>query len=56
MGKKVGDTVVLQLSKAFDKDRIEYITKDLGLANDKDAAKKYFQLTITKLTLIENAN
>lgn len=53
MGKKVGDTVVLQLSKAFDKDRIEYITKDLGLANDKDAAKKYFQLTITKLTLIE---
>lgn len=53
MGKKVGDSVVLQLSKAFDKDRIEYITKDLGLANDKDAAKKYFQLTITKLTLIE---
>ncbi|WP_298716029.1 trigger factor [Chitinophaga sp.] len=53
MGKKVGDTVVFQLSKAFDKDRIEYITKDLGLANDKDAAKKYFQLTITKLTLIE---
>ena len=53
MGKKVGDTIVFQLSKAFDKDRIEYITKDLGLANDKDAAKKYFQLTITKLTLIE---
>ncbi|WP_109699801.1 trigger factor [Chitinophaga deserti] len=53
MGKKIGDTVVLQLSKAFDKDRLDHIIKDLGLANDKDAAKKYFQLTITKVSLID---
>lgn len=53
-GKKAGDTLVVQLSKAFDKERLEFITKDLGLdANDKDAVKKYFQLTITKVGLIE---
>lgn len=52
-GKKAGDTLTIQLGKAFDKERIEFIQKDLGLANDKDAAKKYFQLTITKVGLIE---
>lgn len=52
-GKKAGDTLNIQLGKAFDKERIEFIQKDLGLANEKDAAKKYFQLTITKVGLIE---
>lgn len=52
-GKKAGDTLTIQLGKAFDKERIEFIQKDLGLANDKDAEKKYFQLTITKVGLIE---
>lgn len=52
-GKKAGDTLTIQLGKAFDKERIEFIQKDLGLATDKDADKKYFQLTIAKVGLIE---
>lgn len=53
-GKKAGDTIVVQLSKAFDKERLEFIAKDLGLdAGDKETGKKYYQLTITKVGLIE---
>ncbi len=53
-GKKAGDTLVIQLSKAFDKERLEFLAKDLGFdANDKEAVKKYYQLTITKVGLIE---
>ena len=52
-GKKAGDTLTVQLSKAFDKTQAEAIVKDLGLATDKDALDKYFQLTIAKVGLIE---
>jgi len=54
MGKKVGDTVTVQLSKAFDEDKLAMIVQDLGFdAADKDAAKKYFNLEIVKVGLVE---
>jgi len=54
MGKKVGDVVTVQLSKAFDEDKLTMILQDLGFdAADKDAAKKYFNLEIVKIGLVE---
>ena len=54
MGKKKDDVVILQLSKAFDKDKMEAFVLDLGLdKEDKEAAKKYFKLTIVKIGLVE---
>lgn len=54
MGKKVGDSVTVQLSKAFDKDKLVAILADLGFEEgDKEAAKKYFTLEIVKIGLVE---
>jgi trigger factor len=54
MGKKKDDTVVFQLSKSFEKDKLDMMLADLGLdKEDKDAAKKYFKLTIVKVGLVE---
>jgi trigger factor len=54
MGKKIGDTVNVQLSKAFDEDKLAMILQDLGFEkDDKDAAKKYFNLEIVKIGLVE---
>jgi trigger factor len=54
MGKKVGDVVTVQLSKAFDDDKLAAILKDLGFeADDKEAGKKYFNLSIVKIGLVE---
>lgn len=54
MGKKVGDAVTVQLSKAFDEDKLTAILHDLGFEeSDKDAAKKYFNLAIVKIGLVE---
>jgi len=54
MGKKVGETVTVQLSKAFDDDKLEMFLQDLGFAkDDKDAAKKYFNLEVVKIGLVE---
>ncbi len=54
MGKKVGDVVTVQLSKAFDEDKLAMILQDLGFEkDDKDAAKKYFNLEIVKVGLVE---
>lgn len=54
MGKKAGDKVVVQLSKAFEEDKLQAIIQDLGLpAGDKEAAKKYFSLEIAKVGLVE---
>ncbi len=54
MGKKIGDTVTVQLSKAFDGDKLTAIVKDLGLdADEKEAGKKYFNLDIVKIGLVE---
>jgi trigger factor len=53
-GKKVGDVVTVQLSKAFDDDKLIAIIKDLGFeADDKEAGKKYFNLAIVKIGLVE---
>jgi trigger factor len=54
MGKKVGDVVTVQLSKAFDEDKLTAILHDLGLEEtDKEDAKKYFNLAIVKIGLVE---
>ncbi len=54
MGKKVGDNVVIQLSKAFEKDKLEAFMLDLRLdKDDNEAVKKYFKLTIAKIGLVE---
>ena len=53
-GKKIDDSIVFQLAPSFDEQRLGWILKDLGFeADDKEAAKKYFKLTITKVGLIE---
>ena len=54
MGKKVDDVITVQLSKAFDEDKLAMILQDLGFEKDnKDAAKKYFNLEIVKIGLVE---
>jgi trigger factor len=54
MGKKIGDAVTVQLSKAFDEDKLAMILQDLGYEkDDKEAAKKYFNLEIVKIGLVE---
>lgn len=55
MGKKKGDSLVFQISKAFDSREREWVLSDLGLKDDATAADKYFKLTITKVGLIEKA-
>ncbi|WP_211999990.1 trigger factor [Chitinophaga sp. HK235] len=53
-GKKVNESIVIELGKSFDEQRLAWVSKDLGIeAGDKEAAKKHFNLTITKITLIE---
>ena len=53
-GKKVGETVTVQLSKAFDDDKLGMFLQDLGFdKDDKEAAKKYFNLEIVKIGLVE---
>jgi trigger factor len=54
MGKQKDDTIVLQLSQAFDVKEREWILSDLGLQKDDSAAAdKWFKLTITKVGLVE---
>lgn len=54
MGKKQDDTLVVQLSQAFDVKEREWILSDLGLnKDDAAAADKYFKITITKVGLVE---
>lgn len=54
MGKKKDDSIVFQLSKSFGDDKLPMMLEDLGLdKEDKNAAKKYFKLTIVKIGLIE---
>lgn len=55
-GKKKDDSVVLQLKKAFEEKELEFILTDLGLnKDDKEAADKFFKLTITKVGFVERA-
>ena len=56
MGKKKGDSLVLQLSKAFDAREREWVLGDLGLSKDDPAiGDKFFRLAIIKLGLVEKA-
>lgn len=55
-GKKKDDSLVIQLSKAFDEKERAWVLQDLGL--DKESAvdaEKYFKLTITKVGLVEKS-
>jgi len=53
-GKKINDTIVLQLSETFEGDKLEMMLQDLGFEKDDQvAANKYFQLTIVKIGLVE---
>ena len=55
-GKKKDDSLVIQLSKAFDEKERAWVLQDLGL--DKESAvdaEKYFKLTITKVGLVERS-
>ncbi|HQW92466.1 MAG TPA: trigger factor, partial [Ferruginibacter sp.] len=46
--------VTVQLSKAFDDDKLEMFLQDLGFEkDDTEAAKKYFNLDIVKIGLVE---
>ena len=54
MGKKVGEVVTAQLSKAFDDDKLAMIVQDLGFEKDDAvAANKYFNLEIVKIGLVD---
>jgi trigger factor len=54
MGKKIGDVVTVQLSKAFEEDKLAAFVQDLGFApDDKEAGKKYFNMEIVKIGLVE---
>ncbi len=54
IGKKIGDIVTVQLSKAFEEDKLAMFIQDLGFdKDDKDAGKKYFNLEIVKVGLVE---
>ncbi len=53
IGRKQDDTVVIELSKAFDKDKLEIFVKDLGLnMEDVERAEKYFIIKIVKIGLL----
>ena len=54
IGKKVGETVTVQLSEAFEADKLEAFVLDLGFdKEDKQAAQKYFNLEVVKIGLVE---
>jgi trigger factor len=53
IGKKNGDTVTIQLSKAFEEKELAIILGDLALT--KEDVDKYFTLTITKVGFVEKA-
>jgi trigger factor len=53
-GKKVGDSIVLQLKDAFPEKEREWILSDLGLDKEEASSlEKYFKMSITKIGLVE---
>lgn len=53
-GKKAGDSILIQLGKAFDGDKLAMMLEDLGIGkDDTSAADKYFKLEIVKIGLLE---
>jgi trigger factor len=56
IGRKAGDSVSLQIDKAFDAKEKEWLLGDLGLdAHDATAGTKFFNIDITKVNLVERA-
>ncbi|MBC7890356.1 MAG: trigger factor [Ferruginibacter sp.] len=56
MGKKKDDSVVIELSTAFEKDKLAPFVRDLGLTDEEvEGIEKYFKLTILKIGLLEKA-
>jgi len=54
MGKKKDDSIIFQLSKTFEGDKLEMMLHDLGLEkDDTTAADKFFKMTIVKIGLVE---
>lgn len=54
LGKKKDESIVLQLSSAFDEKERDWLISDLGLdKNDVGTLDKYFKVTITKIGLVE---
>ena len=54
MGKKINDSIVFQLDKTFEGDKLEMMLHDLGFdKKDKEAASKFFKLDLVKIGLIE---
>ena len=54
MGKKKDESILVQLSQAFDVKEREWILGDLGLEKENtEAADKFFLLEITKIGLVE---
>lgn len=54
LGKKKDESIVLQLSSAFDEKERDWLISDLGLdKNDAGTLDKYFKVTITKIGLVE---
>lgn len=54
IGKKTGESFTAQLNNAFDEKEREWIIEDLGMdKKDASVAEKYFNITITKIGLLE---
>jgi len=54
--KKKDDSLVIQLSKAFEDKEREFVMSDLGLdKNDANDVNKFFRMTITKIGFVEKA-
>lgn len=53
-GKKKDDSIVFQLNKTFEGDKLEMMLQDLGFdRHDSAAAEKYFKAAIVKIGLVE---
>jgi trigger factor len=56
-GKTKDDTILIQLSKAFEDKERDFVMEDLGLdKSDSENANKFFNLTITKIGFVEKAD
>jgi trigger factor len=53
MGRKAGDSEIADLKSAFDEKEREWISSDLGLKDDVNAADRRFKIEITKVGLLE---
>jgi len=52
-GLKVGDSIVKTLGEAFEEKELSWVSEDLGMKDNPDAAGMAFRMTITKVGLVE---